>query len=697
MTSKSAFSRLLEPGTLGKVKTRNRMIRSGAGIIFLDDDYFVKEESVRFYEAIARGGIGLIILGGTIVEHPLGTCHPGQMLFSDDKYMPGYKEIVDVVHKHNCPIFAQIHHGGVLRGMFNMMMNESIQPVSSSDLSRAELQPLESDFGMPVRGLTTSEVKEMVGKFADAGVRAQKAAFDGLEINVASHHLGNSFLSRVWNRRHDEYGIDSLENRARFVVEIIQECKKRLGQDYPVGVLMNGAEFGADKATTPEEAQGLAVIFEKAGADWIHVRGFGYGEYWDLHLPETIFYPDPPKPLAKPLDGSHGGPGVVLPLAANIKNAVKVPVITVGRLDPILGEKALEEGKADFIAMQRRIIADPDLPNKVIQGRLEDIRPCTACLGCFVNVEHNRPIRCRINAALGGTQDYIIDKAQKKKKVVVVGGGPAGMEAARVAALRGHDVTLYEKERSLGGLMRVAWLMKNTDIEDLQLIIDWFSMQLKKLGVKVVPGKKADADLILKHNPDTVIIAVGGKAVLPEIPGVDSRNVMGMPTLHNMMKMFMKFLKPGVIKFLSKIWMPIGKQVVIIGGGVQGLELAEFLTRARRRITIVDKAQTLFDDRWFLVQNVRAVNWLAKHGATMITEARDYAITNRGVIITDKDGKKQTIEADSVIPVAPLIPNRELAERLQGKVPEVYSVGDCFEYGLVIDAVGSGYRSVRNL
>ena len=697
MSDSLAFSKLLEPGSLGKVKTRNRMIRSGAGIIFLDDDYFVKEESIRFYEAIARGGVGLIILGGTIVEHPLGTCHPGQMLFSDDKYMPGYKEIVEVVHKYNCPIFAQIHHGGVLRGMFNMMMNESMQPVSSSDLSRAELQDLESDFGMPVRGLTIAEVKAMVSKFADAGVRAKEAGFDGLEINVASHHLGNSFLSRVWNKRHDEYGVDSLENRARFVVEIIQESKKRLGQDYPVGVLMNGAEFGADKATTPEEAQGLAVLFEKADADWIHVRGFGYGEYWDLHLPETIFYPDPPKPLAKPLDGSRGGPGVVVPLAAGIKKAVKVPVITVGRLDPLLGEKALEGGKADFIAMQRRLIADPELPNKVIQGRLEEIRPCTACLGCFVNVEHNRPIRCRINAALGGTQDYIIDKAPKKKKVVVVGGGPSGMEAARVAALRGHDVTLYEKEKSLGGLMRVAWLMKNPDIEDLQLIIDWFSLQLNKLGVKAVMGKRADADLILKANPDTVIIAAGGTAILPDIPGVDGRNVMGMPTLHNMMKMFMRFLKPGAIKLLSKLWMPIGKRVVIIGGGVQGLELAELLTRAGRKITIVDKAETLFDDRWFLVQNVRAVNWLAKNGVTMITEARDYTITHKGVTITTKDGKTQTIEADSVIPVAPLIPNRELAESLLGKVPDVYSVGDCDQYGLVIDAIAGGYRAARNL
>lgn len=697
MSGNLVFSKLLEPGNLGKVKIRNRMIRSGAGIIFLDENDFVKEESLRFYEAIARGGVGLIILGGVIVEHPLGTCHPGQMLFSDDKYIPGYKGITEVVHKYNCPIFLQIHHGGILRGMFNMMANESIQPVSSSSMSRSELQPLESDFGMPVRGLTVAEVKDMVNKFADAAVRGQKAGFDGVEINVASHHLGNSFLSRIWNRRHDEYGVESLENRARFVVEIIQEIKKRLGQDYPVGVLMNGAEFGADKATTPEESQNLAVIFEKAGADWIHVRGYGYGEYWDLHLPETIFYPEPPKPLAKPLDGSHGGPGVVAPLAAGIKKAVKVPVITVGRLDPILGEKILEQGKADFIAMQRRIIADPELPNKVIQGRLDEIRPCTACLGCFVTVEHCLPMRCRINAALGGTQDYIIDKAPKKKKVVVVGGGPSGMEAARVAALRGHEVTLYEKERHLGGLMRVAWMMKNPDIEDLQLIIDWFFRQLNKLGVKVVKGKKADVDLILRDNPDTVIIAAGGTAVLPEIPGVNGRNVMGMPTLHSMMKMFMRFLKPGAIKLLSKLWMPIGKRVVIIGGGVQGLELAEFLTNAGRKITIVDKAKTLFDDRWFIVQNVRAVNWLAKEGVTMITEVRNYAITDKGVTIITKDGKTQTLEADSVIPVTPLSPNTELAESLKGKVAEVYSVGDCVQHGLVIDAIAGGYRAARNL
>ena len=229
MNSNPAFSKLLEPGYVGKVKTRNRMVRSGASVIFLDEHDFVKEESLRFYEALARGGVGMIVLGGVIVDHHSGTCHPGQMLFSDDKYMPGYEKIAEVVHKHNCPVFVQIYHGGALHGLYNMMTGDSVQPVSSSSLSRKELEDRETDFGMTVRGLTIDEVKAMVNTYADAAVRTQKAGFDGIEVNVATHHLGNSFLSRIWNKRHDEYGADSLENRARLLWKLSGRLKNASG------------------------------------------------------------------------------------------------------------------------------------------------------------------------------------------------------------------------------------------------------------------------------------------------------------------------------------------------------------------------------------------------------------------------------------------------------------------------------------
>jgi len=694
MKKNGPFTKLLEPGRIGRVKTRNRMVRTAAGVDYLDKDYFIKRErELPFYEALARGGVGLIILGVAGIDYPLGTIIESQVRLDDDKFIPGLKEVTQLVHKYDCPIFLQIAHAGAWHGL----LADGLQPVSSSAMSRNELQRLGMDFGLALRELTIPEIKEIINGFVKAAERAKQAGFDGVEMNEATCHLGNSFLSRIWNKRHDEYGIDSLENRTRFTVEIIQETKRRLGQDFPVGVIFNGAEFGADKGTTPEEAQGFARVLEKAGADYLHVRAYGYGDYFDLHVPDSIFFPDPPKPLAQPLDGSRYGAGVVAPLAAGIKKVVSVPVFAVGRLDPLLGEKILERGEADFIAMQRRLIADPELPNKVAAGRLDDIAPCTACFGCFSFLDAKEPVRCRINGATGGVLDYAIEKAPKKKKVLVVGGGPAGMEAARVAAVRGHDVVLYEKTKRLGGLLSLATVVKNPNLEDLEALVRYLKTQLDNLGVAVKLGREVTPPLIDKLKPDIAIIATGGIPTIPEIPGIKGRNVISTAELHRRLKSLLRFFNPGTIRSLTKLWMPVGKRVIVLGGGIHGCEIAEFLVKRRRKVTILDTADALQDKRWAMVQNVRMFNWLSKKGVIMMTGVKYERITDKGLIITTKEGKKQTIEADSILPVNPLAPNSELFKSLQGKIPEVYSIGDSSTAGLIIDAIADGYSIGREI
>jgi 2,4-dienoyl-CoA reductase (NADPH2) len=533
------------------VQTRNRMVKNAAGMSYTDGKGDVRAPSVAFYEALAKGGAGLINVETCCVDYPLGVDEPVRLHLIDDKCIPNFSQLPEVIHKYGCPTFLQLVHAG----NWHNSKFSGLQPVSSSSLTEKEAKERVKMFFAP-RGLTIPEVEDIIDKFASSAVRAQKAGFDGVEINAATNHLVNSFLSRVWNKRQDAYGCQTLESRSRFLVEIIREIKKRLGQDFPVCALINGMEYGRKEGTTIEEAQEFARILQEAGADAINVRNYSFDPFYDgirTIFTEEAFYPEPLKPMPKPYDWSHKGEGALLPIAAAIKQAVSIPIIAIGRLGPEIGERALREGKADFIGMVRRLIADPELPNKVISGRLEDIAPCTACFECrrvdrWVAAKGSV---CRINAAVGGLQPYEVKKAEKKKKVVVVGGGPAGMEAARVAALRGHEVVLYEKESKLGGLLPLAALVKGLDVEDLVGIVRYLRTQITKLGVKVRLGKEFNLSIIEEIKPDAVILALGGIPDVLKIPGINRRNVVSNRDLHKQLKFFLKFFGVQTLRWLT--------------------------------------------------------------------------------------------------------------------------------------------------
>ncbi len=693
MADKGRFSKLLEPGTIGRVKTKNRMVRTAAGVDFVDKTGRLKlKQELPFYEALARGGIGWIIIGAQALETPLSSGAPWQANIARDELIPSYRQLADIAHKYNVPIFMQFMHPGAWR-----VPTDKLQPVSASSIPLEELQARAPEFTVVPRELTIPEIKQIQEMFANVAERAMKAGFDGIEINSATCHLGNSFLSRGWNRRQDAYGYQSFENRARFVVETKEAIKKRIGQDVPVGVLMNGAEYGMKDGITPEEAQEFAKIFEKAGFDYLNVRAFGYMEYFDLHLPDSIYFPEPP-PLPAPLDGSRHGAGITVPLAAGIKKQVSIPIIIVGKLDAELGEEILEDGSADYIGLARPLIADPDYPNKVAAGKFDDIAPCTYCLSCFgYVVDRGEDLRCRINAAVGGEEDYAIPAAPKKKKVAVVGAGPGGMEAARVAALRGHDVTLFEKAGKLGGLIHLAAMIKGLEVEDLEAIVRYYKTQLTKLGVNIKLKTEATPAVIEQFKPDAVVVATGGIPTAPQIPGINRRNVLTMPDLHRRVKGYLNFFGPNFLRSLTRLYMPVGKKVVIMGGALHGCEIAEFLIKRGRQVTIVDTANTLEDPRLPRARTLRLFRWFAKKGVTLMTGVKYEEITDKGLTITTKDGKRQTLEADNIVPVMPLAPNPELTKSLQGKVPEVYSIGDCTEPGLILDAIAGGYRVARKL
>jgi len=375
---------------------------------------------------------------------------------------------------------------------------------------------------------------------------------------------------------------------------------------------------------------------------------------------------------------------------------VDLPVITVGRLDAHAGEQILGAGKADLIAMGRRLLADPEYPNKVAESRMEDIAPCTADLECVSRIATGYPIRCRINARLGREKEYPLEPAKRKKKVVIVGGGPGGMEAARVAALRGHEVVLYEKDRRLGGLLRLAAMVKGTDVEDLPAIIAYLEGQIRKLGVRVNLEIEADAERITSERPDAVVLAAGGRLALPDIPGCRTPLVVNHLTLHRRAKFFLRFVGPSVLRGLTRFYLPIGQRVIIVGGAIQGCEIGEFLIKRGRRVTILEASEKM-GSGIPEINRKRVLFWLAKNGAHLLNGVVYEEISERGITLITKEGERQTLEADTILLAIPTAPNTALFGALKGKVPQVYLIGDAKEPQDIRLAIDDGFTTAYSL
>jgi 2,4-dienoyl-CoA reductase (NADPH2) len=690
MGASTSFEKLMEPGYIGSLRTKNRIFKTAAGTGYAENGN-PSDRMAGFYAAFAKGGVGLVIIENCGVEWPRGTHFiPTGLRFHDDNCIPYHSRLTEAIHKYDCPVFVQFMHAGPWLAKYEGMgVQERVA------VSRINEEELPSDAWVPGKELTVPEIHDLVDIFAKGAERAKKAGYDGVEINGSYYHFINGFLSRFWNRRQDEYGCGSLENRTRFYCEVIREVKRRCGKDYPIATNINGTEFGLKDGITLEEAKGFAPLLEGAGADLIQVRVTGYGDYFSLLIPEHILYPEAPKGLdLGAMDISRGGKGLLVPYAAAIKEKVTVPVACAGRLDPKTGEEVLRQGKLDFVGMTRCLIADPELPNKVAAGRLEDVAPCAGCGYCVHSRKGDSPLHCRMNAAAGREQEYEIKPAATKRRVLIAGGGPAGTEAARVAALRGHEVTLYEKGSQLGGLLPVAAIVKDREFEYILDMIRYFSTQMNKLGVTVKLGKEVDASVIKKLNPDVLILGTGGMNAVAEIPGIENSKVVRTERLHSMLKVALKFFGPKRLVQLTKVRMPIGKRVVIIGGAIQGCQLASFLVKRGRKVTIVDTAETLGADLPF-ENPIRLFKWLNEKGATMLAGVKYESITNEGLVVTTREGERKTLEADSIITALPLLPDAALLKGLEGKVPQIFQIGDCREFGLMHGAIADGARIGR--
>ena len=702
MAGKTKYNKLLEPYRIGAVKTRNRIYKTAASMMSChEDEVHMNPVTLAYYEALARGGAGLISVEAPTVDYPLGVRWRERYRMDDDKYIDGMSELVAVIHKYECPAFMQIEHDGP----WQSPLFDNAPPLFDGPPIGASPMQIDSpgDFHRDlIRELSIGEIQEIIKKCAQAALRARKAGFDGIDINAGSTHLFHNFLSPFWNRRQDEYG-GTIEKRARFLIEIIKDIKVLCGHDFPVVICLNGIEMGrtigVDDSTclTWDIARENARLVQEAGADAIMVRNTWLGYHVGGFLPDYLFYPEPPVPLHTfpKIYNWHGmGAGANIFMAEALKKALSIPIIAVGKINPELGEEYLEEGRADLIGMHRALMCDPELPNKLATGKRDQIAPCTAC-GTCLDQSTTFLRHCRINASIG-TAQYTVEKAEKRKEVVIIGGGPAGMEAARVAALRGHGISLYERSNKPGGLLSVASVVKGVELENLPDMIRYFKAQLAVLGVKIHQGKEIDSSTIESLKPDVVIVASGGKVVDPEIKGIESRIVLTSSMLHQMLKPWLKLFSPRMIGWLTKLWLPVGRKVIVIGSGLHGMELAEFLIKRGREVTIVDTAEVpgegMLDFRMGLI-----MDWFDGKGVTLINGVKDIEITGKGLNFITKNGEQMALAADTIIPARPLAADTTLLDELQGKVPELYAIGDCIDPKMIVNAIAAGWNTASNI
>jgi len=642
--------KLFKPINIGSAEIRNRIVMPAMTTAFAGEDGAVTERLIDYFSERAKGGVGLIITDATCIDYPIGKLsHATQLRVDYDKFIPGLSDLVERVHPYNAKIALQLHHAG---RQTTLEHTEGKQPVSASDV----YSPV---FQVQPRALGLDEIEEVVEKFGEGARRAKTAGFDAVEIHGAHGYLIQQFLSSFTNRRTDKYG-GSLERRMTFALEILWRVRDKVGPDFPV-IFRLSAEEHVEHGLTLEDTKIIAKRLEEEGVDALHIS---YG--MDETPPEYCAVP----PMAVPR-------GCFVQYANAIKKLVNIPVITVGRINDVtLAEKILQEEKADLVAMGRALIADPELPNKAREGRLDDILKCIACNRCTTRIGAGLRLGCDINPSVGQEKASKLTHAEKPKRVLVVGGGPAGMEAARILATRGHDAILYDENHELGGQMNIS--TKPPHKEEVMNVFEFLSNQLRKLNVEVVLGRSVDAPMVQQINPDAVIVATGATPLIPSIRGVNGKNVV---TAWNVLK--------GKVE--------VGEEVIVAGGGMVGCETAEFLVEKRKRVTIVEMLEEVGFDMESVTRRL-ILKRLAEQKVKILTSRVIYEITDEGISVIDKKrNKMQVIKGENVVLALGARPNNDLAKKLEGRVKELYVIGDSLKPRRISEAIHEGFNIAKEV
>ncbi|MCR9092671.1 MAG: NAD(P)/FAD-dependent oxidoreductase [bacterium] len=668
-----AHPHLLAPGRIGSLELRNRILMCPMGDNQATDGGYVTDQQIDYFEARARGGAALLLVGSVGVTAPDGLSTPRQSAIGDATFLDGWRRMADRVHAHGAKLALQLVHNGknavedIVAGR-PLLVPSLLRKTPETDPLMGMLTPDEiANMGTPAqvqggrvefREMTRDDIAGMVSAYAEAVVRAREVGVDACELHAGHGYLIDNFLSPTTNFREDEYG-GPVENRARFLVEILEAIRARVGRDYPVWIRINGGEVFVEGETL-EDACRVAELAEAAGADAAHVS----------------LYADPARAIGYTEAHATDLPGRFVSLGAAVKKRVGMPIITVGKIAPDEAERILADGQADFVAMGRKLLADPELPNKLAAGAPETVRPCMYHYRCISQIFVRSHVRCAVNAMTGFESTRRLEPAAVAKRVLVVGGGPAGMEAARLASLRGHEVRLVEAADHLGG--RFALAAKTA--ESNAALLEWLEGEMTRREIDLRLGERVEASEIADAGFDEVILATGATWPRPDWGGVDPR-VVGIDDLGD---------------WLAEEGEETGRHFVVVGGDRAGLALARVARRRGASVEVIE-ATEVFASAMGLVGRWRFVHDAREEGVVLHGGARVEGIDADGLRWTAQGGTARVSPADLVLVASGARAGSTLAAALRPLGVVGRMIGDAKELRFVEGAMESAAEVVLSL